>query len=66
MNCKLRFHHVGIACRDIEATKTFYLGLGHTVSETEEDSIQNVFICFLSKNGEPRLELLAPVTKTAR
>lgn len=65
MNCKLRFHHVGIACRDIEVTKTFYLGLGYTASETVEDSIQNVFICFLSKNGEPRLELLAPVDENS-
>jgi len=61
MKTEIKFHHIGIACRDIEFTKAFYLNQGYKASETVEDPIQNVFICFLSKDGEPLLELLAPV-----
>ncbi len=58
---QLQFHHVGIACRDIEASKTFYIDQGYTTSATTHDTIQNVFICFLHKDGMPTIELLAPV-----
>ena len=58
---QLQFHHVGIACRDIEASKTFYIDQGYTASATTHDTIQNVFICFLHKDGMPTIELLAPV-----
>lgn len=58
---QLQFHHVGIACRDIEASKTFYIDQGYTTSATIHDTIQNVFICFLHKDGMPTIELLAPV-----
>lgn len=61
MENELRFHHIGIACHDIEATKPFYVALGYMASETVEDPIQNIFICFLDKLGMPKLELLAPV-----
>ena len=61
MENELRFHHIGIACHDIEATKPFYVALGYVASETVEDPIQNIFICFLDKLGMPKLELLAPV-----
>lgn len=58
---EMRFHHVGIACRDIEASKRFYTGLGYSAGATVEDPIQRVKVCFLDKAGMPRLELLAPV-----
>jgi methylmalonyl-CoA/ethylmalonyl-CoA epimerase len=58
---ELRFHHIGIACHDIEVTKPFYVALGYVASETVKDPIQNIFICFLDKPGMPKLELLAPV-----
>lgn len=61
MENELRFHHIGIACHDIEATKPFYVSVGYVASETVEDPIQNIFICFLDKPGFPKLELLAPV-----
>ncbi len=61
MENELRFHHIGIACRDIEATKSFYLAQGYMASETVDDPLQDVHICFLEKPGMPRLELLAPI-----
>lgn len=58
---ELRFHHIGVACRDIDETKPFYLGIGYEASETIVDPIQNIKICFLSKPSIPLIELLAPV-----
>lgn len=61
MDESLIFHHIGIACRDIEKSKSFYLGLGYTASQTMEDPLQRVRVCFLEKSGAPRVELLEPV-----
>ncbi len=61
MENNLRFHHIGIACHDIEATKQFYTAQGYTAGETFDDPLQNVRICFLDKPGMPSLELLAPI-----
>lgn len=56
-----RFHHIGIAVFDIEATAKYYVEAGYEKTETIVDPIQNVRICFLSKREMPMLELLAPV-----
>lgn len=61
MDSLLRFHHIGIACRDIEKTKAFYLDLGYLASDTVDDAIQHVKVAFLDKQGAPRLELLEPL-----
>ena len=57
----LRFHHIGIACRDIDKSKAFYQDMGYTAEATVHDPVQRVQVCFLQKNGAPRLELLQPV-----
>lgn len=57
----LNFHHIGIACRDIEKTKAFYLQQGYTATPIVEDPLQHVRISFLDKDGGPRLELLEPI-----
>lgn len=57
----LTFHHIGIACRDIEKTKAFYLQQGYTATPTVDDPLQHVRISFLNKEGAPRLELLEPL-----
>lgn len=57
----LRFHHLGIACFSIEESKLFYEQMGYQASLPIEDSIQDIRICFLEKDGMPTLELLAPV-----
>ena len=58
---QLLFHHIGIACRDIEKTKAFYLDLGYVATTTVDDPLQHVRVAFLDKPGEPRLELLEPL-----
>lgn len=57
----LTFDHIGIACRDIDKTKAFYLAMGYEASPVVEDPIQHVRISFLSKTGVPKLELLEPL-----
>ena len=57
----LFFHHIGIACRDIDKSKVFYVDQGYTAAPTTLDPLQRVKVCFLEKQGVPRLELLEPV-----
>lgn len=55
-----RFHHIGIATYKIDETATMYTAAGYVKTSTVYDPIQNVYICFLKKEGMPTLELLAP------
>ncbi len=55
-----KFHHVGVAVHDIERTAKFYLDAGYTMTPITYDPIQNIHITFLSKEGMPEVELLAP------
>lgn len=61
MNSELTFHHVGIACHNIEKTLPFYAAMGYTAAPVVDDLIQHVRVCFLDKEGAPRLELLEPL-----
>ena len=61
----MKFHHLGIACQDIEATSTHYLPLGYICSEIIEDPLQNVRIAFLTHSSMPMLELLSPVNENS-
>ena len=61
MNKGLTFHHIGIACRDIEKTKDFYVSMGYAPAEVVDDCLQHVKVCFLDKEGAPRIELLVPL-----
>ena len=61
MNSGLLFHHMGIACRDINKTATFYIHMGYVSSPVVDDPLQHVQVCFLDKEGAPRIELLAPL-----
>lgn len=61
----LSFHHIGYAVKDIDATAQFYLNAGWRKSDTTIDSIQNTYIAFLYKVGNPTIELVAPVDKQA-
>ncbi len=56
----MKFHHIGFAVRDIVATAAVYEAAGYRRSATVFDPLQNVDICWLTKEGEPLLELLAP------
>lgn len=61
MKSELTFHHVGIACHKIEKTLPFYAAMGYTAAPVVDDLIQHVRVCFLDKEGAPRLELLEPL-----
>lgn len=60
-----RFHHTGVAVFDIDATAKFYLDAGWSKTETVYDPHQNVYICFLTKERMPMIELLAPKDETS-
>lgn len=56
-----KFHHIGVAVKELDATASVYEQGGYKRSSSIFDSIQNVNICWLTKEGMPIVELLAPV-----
>ena len=56
----LQFHHIGVACNDIQRELRSYRLLGYTSSGEElfEDVQQGIRGLFLTVNGAPTLELL--------
>lgn len=65
MENKLNFHHIGVACQDIEATAYEYGTIGYSKGEIVVDPLQNVQICFLQHPTMPCIELLAPVDENS-
>jgi methylmalonyl-CoA/ethylmalonyl-CoA epimerase len=61
----MKFHHIGMAVKSIDATAAIYEDGGYRMSEIIFDPIQNVDICWLTKEGAPTVELLAPVDETS-
>lgn len=63
----MTFHHIGIACYDIEESSLFYLSQGYRKTETVYDPIQNVNICFCEKleGGGACVELISPKDDTS-
>lgn len=55
------FHHIGVAVLDIEATANLYVQGGYHRSSVIYDQIQNINVCWLTKEGSPTIELLASV-----
>lgn len=60
-----KFHHIGVAVKDIDATASVYELGGYHRSSTIFDPIQNVNICWLTKDSTPTVELLAPVDENS-
>lgn len=60
-----KFHHIGVAVKDIDKTAAIYEGGGYDRSDVIFDPVQNVNICWLTKDGMPTVELLAPVDKSS-
>ena len=56
-----KFHHIGFATKDIDATASVYEQGGYLRLGAVFDPIQNVNICWLTKEGMPTVELVAPV-----
>lgn len=60
-----KFHHIGVAVKDLDATAAVYEQGGYKRSASIFDPIQNVNICWLTKEDMPTVELLAPVNETS-
>lgn len=60
-----KFHHIGVAVKEIDATASVYEQGGYRRSASIFDSMQNVNICWLTKKGMPTVELLAPVNENS-
>ena len=56
------FHHIGIACHDIERTRAFYESMGYMAGRVVSDAAQGVNVCFMEHDSAPRLELLQPLS----
>lgn len=56
-----RFNHIGVATKSIEKTAAVYTNAGYDSTEPVVDPIQDIRICFLSKENMPTIELLEPV-----
>lgn len=57
----MKFHHIGVAVKDIEKTAALYVQGGFKQSAITFDPVQQVNICWLIKDGMPTVELLAPI-----
>ena len=54
-----RFHHIGVACRDLAGEAQSYAALGYAPEGASfEDPVQRIRGQFLVAEGQPRLELL--------
>lgn len=60
-----KFHHIGVAVHNIMNTATYYIEAGYSNTEIVMDIVQNIKICFVSKEGMPLVELLEPVNETS-
>lgn len=56
----LKLDHVGYAVNDIAATAVRYIKGGWQLSEIYDEVSQNTQIAFLTKEGFPKIELVAP------
>ena len=54
-------NHIGYAVRDINKTAQYYLDAGWSLSEIFEEEVQQARIAFLTKEGFPKIELVAPL-----
>lgn len=60
-----KFHHIGVAVKDIVKTAFVYKEGGYFASDAIFDPVQNVNICWLTKEGMPTVELLEPVDNSS-
>jgi methylmalonyl-CoA/ethylmalonyl-CoA epimerase len=65
MLTEFQFHHIGFAVQSIELTSQYYLNSGYIMTPKIFDSVQQVFICFLKKNGNPTIELIEPIAESS-
>lgn len=56
-----KLDHIGYAVKDIKATAQIYINGGWSLSEVCEEKVQKANIAFLTKDGFPTIELVAPL-----
>jgi len=56
----MKFHHIGIATKNIEKSAQSYALLGYKKGEIINDPLQKVNLCFLEKKDFPIIELVSP------
>lgn len=62
----LTFHHIGVACRDLDREQAGYALLGYVPEGPDfEDPVQGVRGRFLVAEGQPRVELLVNLEGSA-
>ena len=54
----MKFHHIGIATKDLNKSISLYQNLGYVSSKIIYDSNQKVNLCFLEKTNSPTIELV--------
>lgn len=59
----MKFHHIGVATRDLNNSIKSYQSLGFKAGEKIFDSIQQVTICFMEKADHPLIELIEPANE---
>lgn len=57
----ISINHIGYAVRDINKTAQLYLNAGWSLSTIYEEEVQRTKIAFLTKEGFPTIELVAPL-----
>ena len=61
MKCLKEIDHIGYAVHDILKTAQYYVEGGWSLSNMYEETIQNTKIAFLTKSGQPTIELVSPL-----
>jgi methylmalonyl-CoA/ethylmalonyl-CoA epimerase len=62
----MKFHHIGFATKNIDASLTSFQKLGHVaLTDIIIDELQGVKLCFLSLTDGTTLELVAPASETS-
>lgn len=56
-----KLDHIGYAVKDIKETAQVYINGGWALSKLFEEKVQNASIAFLTKEGFPTIELVAPL-----
>jgi methylmalonyl-CoA/ethylmalonyl-CoA epimerase len=59
-NFGLRFHHFGLAARDVATATTFLKGLGYRCEAAVFDPLQNVDLTWCRHETMPSVEIISP------
>ena len=61
---ELRVHHYGFATNDLQRSADVFHSLGYSVGDIFIDPIQKVKLVFVSRPGEPRIEIICDLDDT--